>query len=75
MKGYAILVEEESAGAAECEPKECDVLTGEASGETGTGSLIFVDAEDAGERYAIPKAFAAYARYMDIRLGNERFVQ
>ena len=75
MKGYAILVEEESAGAAERVPKECDVLPGEASGETGAGSLIFVDAEDAGERYAIPKAFAAYARYMDIRLGNERFVQ
>lgn len=35
--------------------------------------LIFVDAEDARERYAIPSAFAAYAEYMNIKLGNERF--
>ena len=35
--------------------------------------LIFVEAEDAKERYAIPSAFAAYAGYMNILLGNERF--
>ena len=35
--------------------------------------LIFVDAEDASARYAIPAAFAAYAKYMNIKLGNERF--
>lgn len=38
-------------------------------------SLIFVDAEDARERYAIPSAFAAYAEYMNIKLGNERFAE
>ena len=35
--------------------------------------LLLVDAEDAGRRYAIPAAFAAYAEYMNIRLGNNRF--
>lgn len=37
------------------------------------GELLFVDTVDAGERYAIPAAFAAYAEYLDIRLGSERF--
>lgn len=35
--------------------------------------MLLVDAEDAGRRYAIPAAFAAYAEYMNIRLGNNRF--
>ena len=35
--------------------------------------LIFVDAEDASARYAIPAAFGAYAKYMNIKLGNEKF--
>lgn len=36
-------------------------------------ALLFVEAEDANERYAIPAAFVAYAKYMNIKLGNERF--
>ena len=39
------------------------------------GGLLFVEAEDAKERYAIPSAFAAYAGYMNIRLGNDRFAE
>lgn len=35
--------------------------------------LIFVEAEDANERYAIPSAFVAYAKYINIKLGNEKF--
>lgn len=35
--------------------------------------LIFVEAEDASARYAIPAAFAVYANYMNIKLGNDRF--
>ena len=53
MTGYAIRVEE--AGFSEREMAE--------------ENLIFVDATDARERYAIPSAFAVYAEYMDIRLG------
>ena len=37
--------------------------------------LIFVDAEKSQENYAIPSAFAAYAKYMGIRLGNEKFLE
>lgn len=35
--------------------------------------LIFVEAEDSQQKYAIPSAFAAYTKYMNIKLGNERF--
>lgn len=59
MNGYAILLEE--AGMRE--------------GAALAKDLIFVDADDAKERYAIPAAFAAYAGYMNIKLGNERFAQ
>ena len=30
------------------------------------------EAEDEKEKYAIPSAFAAYAKYMNILLGNEK---
>ncbi len=36
-------------------------------------NLLFVEAEDSQKKYAIPSAFAAYAKYMNIKLGNERF--
>ena len=57
MGGYAVLVEEADMNGAQ--EKETD--------------LIFVDAACAWERSAIPAAFAAYAGYMNIKLGNERF--
>ena len=57
MQGYMILVEE--AGF---------------SGEEQVGSdMLFVDAASSQEHYAIPSAFAAYVKYMNIHLGNERF--
>lgn len=61
MEGYAILVEE--AGFAE----NTDLNRDE--------NLIFVDAESSQEKYAIPSAFAAYAKYMNIKLGNEKFME
>lgn len=57
MNGYAILLEGSDMQI------EKDTAT----------DLIFVDAIDAKERYAIPAAFAAYAGYMNIKLGNEKF--
>ena len=41
----------------------------------GTDSFLFVEAEDARERYAIPSAFAAYAGYMNLRLGKDGFLK
>lgn len=38
--------------------------------ETG---LIFVEAETSEQKFALPAAFAAYARYMNIRIGNGKF--
>ncbi len=35
--------------------------------------LFFIDAKETEERYPIPAAFAAYARYMDIALGQEKY--
>lgn len=40
----------------------------------GENKLIFVEAADSEEKYAIPAAFAAYAEYMNIKIGNERFL-
>ncbi len=37
------------------------------------GGLLFIDVEETEEKYPIPAAFAAYARYMDISLGQERY--
>jgi A/G-specific adenine glycosylase len=57
MTGYAVLIEE---------PEE-------ANAKTKKQPLFFVEAAEAKERYAIPSAFAAYAGYMNIQLGNNRF--
>lgn len=48
MSGYAVRIEEPEMEEQAMRPQD----------------LIFVDALDAGERYAIPAAFAAYARYI-----------
>lgn len=35
--------------------------------------MLFVGVSDSEERYPIPAAFSAYTKYMNIRLGNEKF--
>ena len=35
--------------------------------------FLFVDPKETEERYPIPSAFAAYTKYLNIRLGNDRF--
>ena len=61
MEGYAVLVAE-AGFDTEAE-------------KMAENHLIFVDAEKSQENYAIPSAFAAYAKYMGIRLGNEKFLE
>lgn len=39
-----------------------------------TAKLIYVRPEEIKERYPIPSAFAAYAKYINIRLGNDKFI-
>lgn len=53
MKGYAVLIEEAFLGG----------------GKTARAPFLFVEAEEAGERYAIPSAFERYAAYLNISLG------
>lgn len=60
MIGYAILVEEQYQ-KEETKQNEDEVL--------------FVEAWDSKERYAIPAAFAAYAGYMGIKIGQEKFLE
>lgn len=43
--------------------------------EGNKDDLIFVEAEDSQKKYAIPSAFEAYANYMNIKLGNDRFIE
>ena len=38
-----------------------------------TGDYLFVEPEKTEEKYPIPAAFAAYARYMEIKLGQEKY--
>lgn len=38
-----------------------------------TGGLIFAERGETEEKYPIPSAFAAYAEYVRIRVGNEKF--
>ncbi len=35
--------------------------------------MLFVEAADSQENYPIPAAFGAYTKYMNIRLGNEKY--
>lgn len=70
MCGYAIRVEEpamkqDTPGHGTAEENAMEKNT----------DLLFVEAEDAKERYAIPSAFVAYAGYMNIPLGNDRFLE
>lgn len=44
-----------------------DELTQDRSG------MLFVDVKDTEQNYPIPSAFRAYTKYMNIRLGNDRF--
>lgn len=38
-----------------------------------TSDWLYIEPEETKHKYPIPKAFAAYTRYLSIKLGNERF--
>ena len=40
---------------------------------SAAGGYLFAEAEDSEERYAIPSAFAKYTKYINIRLGQEKY--
>jgi A/G-specific adenine glycosylase len=37
--------------------------------------LLFVEPSESEEHYAIPAAYAAYAKYMNIRIGQDKFLE
>ena len=57
MKGYMIRVDE---------------LEPDIPGE-GTKDWLYIEPEETRERYPIPSAFGAYTKYLNIRLGKERY--
>jgi len=59
MQGYAVLIEEPEENSRHKQERE----------------LIYVEAATSEQQYAIPAAFAAYARYMGIKIGQERFLE
>jgi A/G-specific adenine glycosylase len=75
MKGYAVLVEEmEDAPGSEAsgqQMRQQNASEREVQGGGAQTPWLFVEAEDARERYAIPAAFAKYAAYMNIKIGME----
>lgn len=46
---------------------QVDSLTREQSG------MLFVKIEEAEKKYAIPAAFGAYTKYLDLKIGNEKY--
>lgn len=58
MKGFMVRVDELDAG----EPGEA------------FSDWLYVEPGETEDKYPIPAAFAAYTRYLSIRLGNERFL-
>ncbi len=57
MKGYMVRVDE-------LEPKKAGGFT---------EGWLYIEPEETRDRYPIPSAFGAYTKYLDIRLGKERY--
>lgn len=45
----------------------------EENDDTVPADCIFVEVKESEEAYPIPTAFQAYTKYMNIRLGNEKY--
>lgn len=57
MRGYMIRVDELEPGTPGTEIRD----------------WLYIEPEETKDKYPIPKAFAAYTKYLSIRLGNERY--
>ena len=64
MQGYMVLVEDVN---------EEKLLKGERNPGEEPGQLLFVETETAEREYPVPAAFAAYVKYLNIRLGQEKY--
>ena len=68
MSGYAVLLDE-------WEDSRNKKAEGIEDTEMSQGDYIFINRIERKERYPIPSAFSAYAKYLDIKLGNKRFTE
>ena len=57
MKGYMVRVDELA-------PKKLTAVTKE---------WLFIEPQQTQEKYPVPAAFAAYTRYLNIKLGNDKY--
>ncbi|MBR5127930.1 MAG: A/G-specific adenine glycosylase [Roseburia sp.] len=69
MTGYAILVEEPELIDRKYKAERMSMP------KEALEDFIFVEAVTSEREYAIPAAFAAYAKYMGIKIGQERFLE
>jgi len=70
MKGYAVLIEEPEVPGEE-DSRDVDWRKNSLKED----ALIYVEAATSEKQYAIPAAFAAYAKYMGIKIGQEKFLE
>lgn len=77
MQGYAILIEDAELGeGSNAREIQADVNSRKKEKARGEDQkLLYVEAEASEQKYAIPAAFAAYAKYMGIKIGQERFLE
>ena len=90
MTGYMVLVEDEAAGERAVNTADTDsgaalvydsgVSGGRGKTDGGAASvegapLLFIEPERTERDYPIPAAFAAYVKYLSIRLGQDKFEQ
>lgn len=66
MQGYLVLVEE--AERENISGREQKTIKQEVPGE-----WMFVDTEQTEKEYPVPAAFAAYMRYLSVRIGQEKY--
>ncbi len=82
MTGYLVLVEDAPEGVWQVNPDKSAGITAVSPGNLtgglpcadangGDGALLFVETARTEREYPIPSAFAAYVKYLGIRLGHE----
>ncbi len=77
MIGYLILVEDVDRTPGNSAAEGETEFPGNSEADRGTGSseILFIEPSRTEREYPIPAAFAAYTKYLSIRLGQEKYAQ
>ena len=73
MQGYLVLVEEVENEKTPYPEQKLAEQKMAYDRETETQRLLFIEPEKTEKEYPMPAAFAAYMRYLSVRLGQERY--